>query len=78
MPTVQDGAARPAVSVMQELPQVGRRERRPKHTFQVEHRPWEIQPFLIAPVLSGETLKQAMVQARAITDPIKHPLVRVS
>lgn len=52
-----------------------RRMRRPTHTFHLEHRAFQIQPFLIAPVLPGETLKQALLQVRAVTDPIKNPLI---
>lgn len=53
----------------------GRKLRRPKHEFQIRARPWEIQPFMIAPVLPGETLVNATLQARIVTDPIKNPLV---
>jgi hypothetical protein len=56
-------------------PSVGRKLRKPRHTHQVRHRPWQIQPFMIAPVLPGETLKNLLLQARVVTDPIKHPLV---
>jgi hypothetical protein len=41
----------------------------------VRHRPWQIQPFALAPVLPGETLKNALLQARVVSDPIKNPLV---
>jgi hypothetical protein len=49
--------------------------RRPRHFFTLKHRPWQIQPFLIAPVLAGETMQNLLLQTRAITDPLKHPLV---
>lgn len=80
MPTVQDGANRPvitatSVSLAQELAPRGRVLRKPQHTFQVEHRPYEIQPFMIAPVFPGETMEQCLLQARAVTDPVKHPLI---
>lgn len=52
-----------------------RRIRRPQHPFQLRTRPFQIQPFLIAPIIPGETLKNALVQSRVVTDPIKHPLV---
>ena len=42
--------------------------RYPKHRFRVNHRPYQLQPFLIAPVLPGETMKKATLQARAKTD----------
>jgi len=64
------------------VPQVGaysvkntRKMRRPSHSFHLRHRPFTIQPFCIAPVLPGETLKNALLQSRAVTDPIKNPLV---
>lgn len=58
-------------------PYAGQRRvsRRPKFPFNVQHQPFVIQPFMIAPVLPGETLKSAVFQSRAVTDPIKHPLI---
>lgn len=49
--------------------------RSPKHSFVGSTRPYQISPFMLAPVLPGETLKMAMLQSRCVTDPIKHPLV---
>lgn len=49
--------------------------RRPQHPFQLRTRPFQIQPFMIAPVLPGETLKNALIQSRVVTDPIKNPLI---
>jgi len=54
---------------------VKRRMRRPQHTFQLRHRPFQIQPFMIAPVLPGETMKNMLMQARVVTDPIRNPLI---
>lgn len=48
--------------------------RTPTHSHQVRHRPWQIQPFMIAPVLPGETLENGLFQARVVTDPIQNPL----
>ncbi len=53
----------------------GREMRRPQHPFALKHRPWQIQPFLMAPVLPGETLKNLLLQSRVVTDPIKNSLV---
>lgn len=53
----------------------GRKSRRPSHPFQLKHRPWQIQPFLLAPVLPGETLKNLLMQSRVVSDPLKHPLI---
>ena len=57
------------------LPRVGRKTRRPTHSFQIRSRPWQVQPFLIAPVLPGETMKNLLLQARVVSDPVVHPLV---
>lgn len=62
--------------VVREVGTLGRRKhRRPRYHFQIKHRPFQIQPFFIAPVLPGETMKLLMLQSRAVTDPIKNPLV---
>lgn len=55
--------------------QTTRRPRRPQHTFQVRARPMQVQPIMIAPVIPGETLKNLLLQARVVTDPIKNPLI---
>lgn len=49
--------------------------RRPKHSWQVRHQPWAIQPMLIAPILPGETLVSLQWQARVVSDPIVNPLI---
>lgn len=49
--------------------------RRPTHTFQLRTRPFQIQPFMIAPVLPGETMRNLMFQCRTVSDPVKHPLI---
>lgn len=54
---------------------MGRKHRKPSHPFQLRHMPWQIQPFMIAPVLPGETLKNVLMQSRVVTDPIKNGLV---
>jgi hypothetical protein len=57
------------------LTKVGRKLRKPSHSFALRIRPWQIQPFVIAPVLPGETLKNALLQCRAVSAPVKSPLV---
>lgn len=52
-----------------------RRIRRPRHDFYLITRPWQLQPFMLAPVLPGETLRNLMFQARAVTDPVANPLI---
>lgn len=60
---------------VQNMGRVGRKTRNPTHTFQLRHEAYQIQPFMIAPVLPGETLKKAMMQSRVVVDPIKNPLI---
>ena len=62
-------------SVVINAPRNRRTVRRPQHRFQLRHRPWQIQPFLLAPVLPGETMKNLLLQSRVVTDPIKNPLI---
>lgn len=57
------------------VPTTGRVMRRPQHNFYVRVRPFIIQPIMIAPVLAGETMKNLLLQARVVTDPIKNPLI---
>ena len=63
------------VQLVQETARQTRTMRSPKHTFNLVTRPWQIQPFMIAPVLPGETLKSLTMQARVVTDPVKSKLV---
>ena len=57
------------------LPRTSRESRRPQHTFNLRHIPYQIQPFFIAPVLPGETMKNLLMQSRVVTDPIANPLI---
>ena len=52
-----------------------RRVRSPKHTFNLKARPFEITPFMIAPVLPGETLDSGFLQASVVSDKIANNLV---
>ena len=58
-----------------ELGSMRRKARRPQHTFYLKQIPFQIQPFMIAPVLPGETLKNLLLQARCVTDPVKNPII---
>ena len=62
-------------ATLQSLAPTSRRSRRPKHKFQIRVKPYQIAPFMIAPVLPGETLTQTYFEAREVSDPIKNPLV---
>lgn len=68
-------ASAPSVNIIQQLARTGRRPRNPVHSWNIRAKPWTIQPICIAPVVPGETLKNAMYQARVVTDPIKNPLI---
>ena len=47
-----------ALQLVQDINQVRRKARRPVHKHLIEYRPFQLQPFFIAPVLPGETLKR--------------------
>lgn len=64
-----------AIRVSQVSPTGARKMRRPEHSFQVRTRPWQIQPFMLAPVLPGETMKSLLLQSRVVTDPVKSKLI---
>lgn len=51
-----------------------RKPRRPQHPFNLVFKPFQIQPFLIAPVLPGESMENALIQARFVTDPVRSKL----
>lgn len=58
------------LEMARETNRVARKGRYPIHTHLVEYRPLSINPFLIAPVMAGETLKNLNLQARVISDPL--------
>jgi len=49
--------------------------RKPVHPYQLRSRPFAIQPFMMAPVLPGETLKNLVLQSRVVSKPLVHPLI---
>lgn len=63
-----------SAAIVSKVPTTGRVLRRPQHTFQLRHKPFVIQPFLIAPVLPGETMTNLLLQSRAVTDPLNNAL----
>lgn len=63
------------VQVVQEVPKAGRVRRQPRHNFQLRHKPFQLQPFLLAPVLPGETMKDLLIQSRAVTKPLTSPII---
>lgn len=48
-----------------------RTQRRPQHTFNLQLKPYALQPFVLAPVIPGETLTSIMMQLQAWSDPLK-------
>lgn len=62
----------PQQLVVKDAPQSKRVSRRPSHPFYLKTRPFQIQPFFIAPVLPHETLQSLVFQSRCVTDPIKN------
>lgn len=42
----------------------------PTYNYRIKTRPWQIQPFFIAPVLPGEILRKSLWTDTAITDPL--------
>ena len=55
---------------IQNSPRVNRKTRSPQHTWALKQRPFVITPFLLAPVLPGETFKTGVMQARCVSDPL--------
>lgn len=51
-------------------PTGARRTRYPKHNFNVEFEPFDIQPIGIVPVSAGDSVKSLRFEARVLTDPI--------
>lgn len=60
---------------IKDVPKSRRVPRRPKHPFNLKTRPYQIQPFFIAPTLPGETMSNLLFQARAVSDPVVSPLI---
>lgn len=70
-------ALRPNLSVVKatDIRNVRRRPRRPQHKFNLVSKPYQIVPFMIAPVLPGETMQNLLLQSRVVSDPIKNRLI---
>jgi hypothetical protein len=61
--------------IIENAPRVARKQRKPTHNFNVRYRPYDLQPFMLAPVLPGETMKNLLLQARCVSDPVANPLI---
>jgi hypothetical protein len=62
-------------TILDNVPKVGRLERKPQHRFYTESKPWEITPVAIAPVLPGETMKNLLLQSRVVSAPLVSSVV---
>jgi hypothetical protein len=60
----------PRVVIAQDYLAKRRKSRRPQHKFNIRLIPYEIQPFMLAPVLPGESLTDMMVQSQTWSDPL--------
>lgn len=58
------------VRLEEQSPLTSRRLRKPNHPFFVKFVPFVLTPTFIAPVLAGESLKNGLVQLRALSEPI--------
>lgn len=65
-PTVRS----PKVMVAPAYQRQQRTSRRPQHRFNLITKPYQLQPFMIAPVLPGESLKNMMLQSQVWSDPL--------
>ena len=66
----------PRVGVAPDYARTNRATRRPAHKFNLKVKPYQIQPFCVAPVLPGETLVSAMMQSQAWSDPLAAGVLR--
>lgn len=63
------------MNTLMTAPPTGRVGRYPKHNFQIKEQVFTAQPFMIAPVLPGETLESLFFESRVVTDPIKNSII---
>lgn len=64
-----------STQLMQHVGAVSRKTRRPAIPFQTKVKPFQIAPFFMHPVLPGETLKKAMLQAKCLSAPLASDMV---
>lgn len=48
--------------------------RKPYHPFNISFKPFQLQPFMCAPILIGETLTNLNLNARAVSEQVKSPI----
>lgn len=56
-------------------PRMARRMRKPTHNAYLHFLPHVLRPFVVTPVVPGDTLKNILFQARVLTTPVKNRLV---
>lgn len=67
--------ARNQMHLVENVAPAGRVSRFPKHSFRIDHVPYAIAPWAIAPVLPGETLESFYFEAREVSHPIKSSII---
>lgn len=67
----------PKVAIAGDYLAQARTTRRPQHRFNLRLLPYQIQPFLLAPVIPGETFTSMMLQSQVWSDPLKPTLKNV-
>lgn len=63
------------MATLMSAPPTSRVGRYPKHPFSIQELPYTAQPFMIAPVLPGETMQNLKFEARVITDPVVSSII---
>lgn len=58
-----------------DAPNTERVGRYPKHTFRVNSLPFTAQPFCLARVMPGDSLKSLWFESRVVTDPVLNPII---
>lgn len=63
------------VRTLLSAPPTDRVGRYPKHTFHTRELPFVATPFMLAPVLPGETMNSLYFESRVITDPVNNSII---
>lgn len=60
----------PRVAIAGQYQKTPRVSRRPQHKFNLKTKPYGLYPFMVAPVLPGESLKSLLLQSQCWSDPL--------
>lgn len=63
------------MATLMSAPPTSRVGRYPKHNFNIYSQPFQLRPFMLAPVLPAETLQSAYFEDRVITDPVANSII---